>query len=266
MNVISQEYLREEKKGAASYTIEIQHFHKKLAEAQVGGKVTTKKFYVNLSRFSIDLYIAGDSAKDDTARISLYLTNESDWMLRARVDVYVKKEIVRSTIKAGAVFQSKNAVMSERSSGWSTCILHSRCTNGDLLFPDGSLILTVKVVEVLTEISNRGPDLSIIQEQLTDLKHKLESQETEVKNLKTKLRKVETELQNVEVSADPLSSVNTFKCPGCTKVIKKPMRLQQCLNGHIICESCHQHLRSTAREVHCVTCQAIYIGRPRALE
>ena len=37
--------------------------------------------------------------------------------------------------------------------------------------------------------------------------------------------------------------------------------------GHIICEGCFRHLKITAtKDRLCVTCNSIYIGRPRALE
>ena len=60
MNIISNQYLRDEKKGSAVYTIEIRNFLRKLSQCRVGSKVSTEMFYVNLSKFSIDLYIAGD--------------------------------------------------------------------------------------------------------------------------------------------------------------------------------------------------------------
>ena len=49
MNIISNQYLREEKKGSAVYTIEIRNFLRKLSQCRVGSKVSTEMFYVNLS-------------------------------------------------------------------------------------------------------------------------------------------------------------------------------------------------------------------------
>jgi len=50
------------------------------------------------------------------------------------------------------------------------------------------------------------------------------------------------------------------ECPICKERIKKPMRLKQCGQGHIVCEAC---LR---QETHCYTCQDLISGRPTALE
>ena len=57
-----------------------------------------------------------------------------------------------------------------------------------------------------------------IQEQLTGLKHKLD---TELTEMKSKLRKI-GENQGGETSSSP------EKCPMCSRVVRKPMRLQQC--------------------------------------
>ena len=119
MNIISNQYLREEKRGSAVYIIEIRNFLRKLSQCRIGSKVSTEVFYVNLSKFSIDLYIAGDRVED---HLSIFLTHHSDWMVRARADVSVKHEILRSTVKAGTVFSPQSTGLSERSLGWSNCV------------------------------------------------------------------------------------------------------------------------------------------------
>ena len=116
MNIISNQYLRDEKKGSAVYTIEIRNFLRKLSQCRVGSKVSTEMFYVNLSKFSIDLYIAGDREED---HLSVFLTHHSDWIVRARADVSVKHEVLRSTVKAGTVFQPQTMRLAESSLGWS---------------------------------------------------------------------------------------------------------------------------------------------------
>ena len=259
MNIISNQYLREEKKGSAVYTIEIRNFLRKLSQCRIGSKVSTEMFYVNLSKFSIDLYIAGDRVED---HLGIFLTHHSDWMVRARADVSVKHEILRSTIKAGTVFHPQNKGLSERSLGWTNCVPHSRCTTEDLLSPNGSMILEVRVVEIM---ANNGIDDGTIRKELEELrknlalqekvtvglrndlnklsglqqkldqeekqsaglKHKLASQETELTLVKTKLQKLETEQQQ---SVQTVEAGHSIHCPMCSQDVKKPMRLQQCLN------------------------------------
>lgn len=296
MNIISNQYLREEKKGSAVYIIEIRNFLRKLSQCRVGSKESSEMFYVNLSKFSIDIYIAGDRVED---HLSIFLTHHSDWMVRARADVSVKHEVQRSTVKAGTVFHPQNAGLSERSLGWSNCVPHSRCTTEDLLGPNGSMILEVKVVEIM---ANNGTDNGPIRKELEELqknlvaqekvtvelrndlnqlsglkqklelgeklsaglKHKLASQEAELTLVKTKLQKLETEKQP---SVQTVVAGPSIQCPMCSQEVTKPMRLQQCLNGHIICEGCYQHLGITAtKDRLCITCNSNYIGRPRVLE
>ena len=264
MNIISNQYLREEKKGSAVYIIEIRNFLRKLSQCRVGSKESSEVFYVNLSKFSIDLYIAGDRVED---HLSMFLTHHSDWLVRARVDVSVKHEVLRSTVKAGTVFHPKNSGLSERSLGWSNCVPHSRCNTGDLLGQNGSMILEVKVVEIM---ANNGTDNGpvrkeleelqknlVVQEKVTlelrndldklsglkqklelgeklsaGLKHKLASQEAELSLVKTKLQKLETDQQ--QQSGQTVAVGASVQCPMCCQEVAKPMRLQQCLNVSFI--------------------------------
>ena len=166
MNIISNQYLREEKKGSAVYTIEIRNFLRKLSQCRVGSKVLTEMFYVNLSKFSIDLYIAGDRAED---HLSIFLTHHSDWMVRARADVSVKHEVQRSTVKAGTVFQPQTMRLAERSLGWSKCVPHCRCTTGDLI-----RLIEVKVVEIMAD---NGTDNGPLRKELEEMQQSLLLQE-----------------------------------------------------------------------------------------
>ena len=76
MNVISEEYM-EVDNGLSTYVIVIPNFRKKLREANVGEVVSTKKFMIQESMFTIDLYIAGDEI-NSWGHLSLFLTNESE--------------------------------------------------------------------------------------------------------------------------------------------------------------------------------------------
>ena len=89
MNVISSGKLKEESISSATYTIVIDDFRKKLAEATVGEDSNTEEFTVNWSKFDIKLYIAGKN-EESKGYLSLYLYNRSDWMVRARYEFSVK--------------------------------------------------------------------------------------------------------------------------------------------------------------------------------
>jgi len=258
MKMISMEKLTEESSNSATYVIEIQDFRKKLVMAQLGKEVNTKEFYINWSSFKIGLYIAGES-RSSKDHLGVSITNCSDWMVRARREISVKNEVFSSSKEAGVVLKSKNGRL-----GRSNCVPHNRCTTGDLLSHDGTLTLTVKV-ELLAENIPGGRDDGGVQRQLQDtneqlsgLKRKLDCQDIELANLKFKVKMLGPEEDNI------------IECPVCIRVVERPMRLQQCPKGHIICDDCHLQLQTSAAGVNkklCVTCRCEkYCGRPSVLE
>ena len=89
MNVISSGSLKEESNSSATYSIVIKDFPEKLAQSAVGEKSTSEEFSINWSKFAIKLYIAGLN-EESQGYLSLFLYNESDWMVRARREVSVE--------------------------------------------------------------------------------------------------------------------------------------------------------------------------------
>ena len=205
MSVITNEYLRYENpvEMTATYSIEIQNFRKKLRKAKKGKKVTTKKFFVNWSEFSIDIYIAGITQTDGN-HLSLYLVNHSDWMVRASFALYVKGVIFNSGNQIN-VYKPGDAYICERAYGLPNFVPLCRCYNNDLLSHDGILALDLRV-DVFAENTLRGgggiqkqlstlnktqEQLSVVREEVSRLKRKLADQDTEISDLKSKIRKVE---------------------------------------------------------------------------
>ena len=89
MNVISSGSLKEESNSSATYSIVIQDFPEKLAQSAVGEGSITELFNINWSKFSVNLFIAGRN-EESQGYLSLFLHNESDWMVRARREVSVQ--------------------------------------------------------------------------------------------------------------------------------------------------------------------------------
>ena len=104
--------------SSATFIIEIKDFRKKLAETPVGDKIPSIEFFVNKSRFTIDLYIAGKKNSKDY--ISVYLKNHNDWMVRARRTISIKNEVFGKSPLGGFVYQS------EQSLGRKNCVPHAR--------------------------------------------------------------------------------------------------------------------------------------------
>ena len=185
----------------------------------------------------------------------------------------LKGEVFSSSAEFGLVCHPMDNPKS--AIGCGECIPLSRCVVGDLLSPEGALTIQGKIY-LLGENCPGG-----IQDQ-RGLKHKLDKLDTELANIKSKLRKIE---ENQE------SSSSSEKCPMCSRVVKKPMRLQQCpkvrldllsnyfytyyCQGHIICDDCYSALKkkedrnakeTNAKKILCVTCNTEYCGRPTVLE
>ena len=94
----------------------------------------------------------------------------------------MKDTVFSRSTESGLVFDPKGAP--KATSGTWKCIPHSRCVVGDLLTPDGTLTIKVKI-DLLGENCPGG-----IQEQLTGLKRKLY---TELTEMKSKLRKIKSD-------------------------------------------------------------------------
>ena len=217
MNVISSGNLKKESNSSGTYTIVIDDFKKKVAKSAVGERSTTEEFCINWSKFSIRLYITGD--KENQGYLSLFLHNKSDWMIRARFEVSVKvmgreggvlkdnlhycfkDEVFCSLGAFERVYQPK-AQPKENQWGWKKCLPHSRCVPGDLLSPDGSLTIQVKINLLgencpggIQDQSGLKVNLDKLDKKLTGIKSKLD---TELPEIKSKLRKIESVVEGIQ--------------------------------------------------------------------
>ena len=142
-------------------------------------------------------------------------------VLRSNLHCRFKGIVFGSSKAFGKVYQTRVNRGKDDNSGfveWGQlkCIPHSRCVPADLLSPKGSLFIQVKI-DLLGENCPGG-----IQDQ-SGLKHKLDKLdklETELTGIKSKLRKIEENQSS--------NSSSSEKCPMCSRVVRKPMRLQQC--------------------------------------
>ena len=82
----------------------------------------------------------------------------------------------------------------------------------------------------------------------------------------------ELRLSIMQVNAAPaVESRGRFECPMCTEEARPPMRLKQCGEGHIICDTCYARdeqarLREGRERNQCGVCRKPITGRPTALE
>ena len=119
MNVISSQYLKEESHSSATYTIVIQDLREKLAKSTVGEGSRTEEFYVNWSKFSIELFIAG-LYDESQGYLNLYLNNKSDWTVRTKFEVSVKVMVGLGNCYIADLRTRKSFCLSRAHSDWSS--------------------------------------------------------------------------------------------------------------------------------------------------
>ena len=86
MKVISSVDLIEESNSSATFTIVIDDFQKKLAEATVGIKSDEEEVYVNWTKLNLVLFIADRKGRG----VGIFFQNRSDRMVRARYEISVQ--------------------------------------------------------------------------------------------------------------------------------------------------------------------------------
>jgi len=102
---------------------------------------------------------------------------------------------------------------------------------------------------------------SMVMKENEDLKSMVMKENEDLRSMVSKLTLSVEQLTEIllDQKGDTLS-IEWPECPICKERIKKPMRLKQCGQGHIVCEEC---LRE---KTHCYTCQGVISGRPTTLE
>ena len=174
MSLITREYIKDAAETALTYMIEINNFQKKLKEARSRVMAETEIFTLSWTSFKVGVYLLG-SDQDSKDHLSVYLYNESDWMVKAEYKIRVKSQYFWSSCVK--VFEARS--QPRNAWGQPKSIPHSRCNPDDLLTPSGSLILEIKVnlVDELMAGGNleRRREFKEIKESLDDIRMLLRS-------------------------------------------------------------------------------------------
>lgn len=215
---ISSEYIEAESKNSVTYVIGIERFRK----ISSGDRLSSKKFFINWSEFSVDLHVRKYAEED----LDIFVTNYSDWMVKARMSISVGNSssgLHRSSREK--VLKSVAGKTSERSLG----CYELRTPFFRFLTRDGALELRVRV-DLLGENIPGGrsnDDVHVLQSQLSEVK-------TQLNLLRAQLRQVEAKVEldgsvQVETEAEPTAGYSRqVKCPVCMKRVVRPMRIHQC--------------------------------------
>ena len=157
-----------------TYIIEINNFRQKLKEAKTGEKIESGVFSISWSSFKVGVYLRG-AEQESRDHLSVYLYNESDWLVKAEYDIRVRTQSFwSSSLK---VFEARKKP--RNAWGQPRAIPHSRCNQDDLLSPAGSLFIEIKVslVDELVSGGNleRRREYQEIKESLNQIKLLLRS-------------------------------------------------------------------------------------------
>lgn len=175
MSLITRE-IRDAAKDSQTltYIIEINNLRQRLKEAKTGEKIETGQFSISWSTFKVGVFLRGAN-EDSRDHLSVYLYNESDWLVKAEYQVRVRNQSFwSSSVK---VFEARQK--SRNAWGQPRSIPHSRCKHDDLLTPSGSLIIEIKV-NLLDELVmggnlERRREIKEITESLNQIKLMLRS-------------------------------------------------------------------------------------------
>ena len=204
-------------------TIIIFDVKTKLKMASPGKLEVASKFFLDDFFFKIHLYLNNDG------HISVYLVNGTDQKVRARLEVLAagKHGVIPLQDAREDLYWEKQAPLTQRRFGWSRCIPHERCVAGEILDESGDLYMKVRV-----KITDRNIPSTNFEEQLLDLKEKMDGQ---IAGLKRKLEYQQREINHLKMKMIKLDTAKrsqagdvSVKCPMCCKLVGRPMRLQQC--------------------------------------
>lgn len=286
MSSLTNEWQLETGENSTKYIIYIDNFDKKIKTFSTGRKISSKSFKLCNSSFQVLIYPGGESDHYDQY-VSVCLKNRSKWQVKAKTSFSVlNKNIAKSVPEQ--YFESEGL---ENTRCVTKFLPHVRCKRNDLL-TNGVLAVEVDV-ELLQENILDNTDLiakdateklqclektvHVQTGQINQLQEFIEGMEsrthTQTNVLKNMIRELTMSLPQNILNKQLKTSV-TLECPVCLEVAGPPMRLKQCGQGHILCDSCHARTEELNEDDQvgcpglglCPTCRQNITGRPTQLE
>jgi len=269
MSVLTEEWILKTKDNCVKYIMWIRNFDKKVKTNRIGREIYSKHFKIGTATFQVGVYPGGD-VSENADWVSVYLLNKSDSRVRANAKFSVQRDEDVFSESFGNYYQA-DVACDDNSWGFGKFVPQSKCIRNDLLDSHGLLTLQVDV-ELLEEEVH-------IQRSTENLGKTIKNQTSEMKSLCERIEKSETKTEELKDLVKELLGKTTqmtqqVECPVCMEVVRPPMRLKQCGQGHIICDSCHSKTnvdtagqrRGCEEENLCHSCRGIITGRPSQLE
>ena len=104
----------------------------------------------------------------------------------------------------------------------------------------------------------------VIMELKTEIQDLKTSFDRNIRDLKIEIYDMKNTILSLNISDQTRESRPRSECPSCMEILRQPMRLMQCGQGHIVCDQCYTRLEG--RENLCPTCRGDITGRPTELE
>jgi len=251
----------------------INDFKKKMQEFSMGVKIRTEPFQLNKSRFAVDIYPNGSG--NVKGHVSVFLCNLNGW----RVWVTYKFSVPGTKYAIGEEKKLFNRT-NNHADRWGLFKFLPHNQRSKWISNDDSVlkiavdlemlceeIQIIKCDEVLTlkptdfQIEKPGISNEDLMSFVSEKNQILMKENEDLRSMVSKLTLSVEQLTEIvlDQKGDSLR-IEWPECPICNERIKKPMRLKQCGQGHIVCDACLN------TNIYCYTCHDIISGRPTELE
>eukprot|EP00092_Neocalanus_flemingeri_P020767 GFUD01022502.1.p1 GENE.GFUD01022502.1~~GFUD01022502.1.p1 ORF type:complete len:275 (+),score=61.61 GFUD01022502.1:51-827(+) len=233
-----------------NYFIKIFSFDDKMKTWPNGRAVESLPFVVGGTKFELDIYPNGYD-EESRGHISVYLVNNSDWVVNVEVEVQIGNRKEKDTCD----------IPSRWRKGWENFYGHDDLgEDNDAMDADGSLAVSASISlmwgEVTEERNNsEKAEVEGLRSEVEDLKIKIESRLDRLdKSLTAKFKALEVSSKKASLPGP--------ECPICFEEMKPPTRIIQCRSGHLICQECKER----PQVVICPTCKQEFTGRAIGME
>jgi len=242
-------------------TMDVGKMDEKIKSFQPGSKISSKDFKIGMSTFCIDVYPGGFNGENDKF-VGLFLVNKSGWRVKVKGSFAIPQTDISRALAPVVVIKSR---LGRKAGDWGfkKMIPHYRCVKGDLLSEIGTLTFDVSVELIGEELLHGDPP----KEHMIERLEKLEQQTAELERMIQEGRDPPKELmierlEKLEQQAAELERM-------------RRMRLKECGQGHIICDTCQSRAEARASDegergnlniANCHSCRGMITGRPAALE
>ena len=287
MSGLTTEYMIKKSDNSVRYDVLINAFHKKIKTFKIGREIYSRIFRVGESKFQIEIYPNGNT-KEHKGNVSVFLQNKSDWKLKLKATLCVDHHDFSDSMER--YFDA------DESFGWPTLVAHNQCNYDNLREGTFEIQVTITVLEeqvtaerdmtgmnegvkeaLDSQTTRLSSEVDIVKEEVCELKANMSGIKEELLVMKRQQDRDMTAIKNgigdlrLSMQGNATPYRRQFECPMCTEEARPPMRLKQCGEGHIICDTCYARdeqarQREGRLRNQCGVCREQITGRPTALE